>query len=75
MKSVKSIVKDTALEKGVDTQKRSSNIELLRIISMICIIAFHSILFGGSQKAELFKAPLSLNTIFVYLFGVGGYLV
>ena len=47
--------------KQKDLSMKSSNIEICRMVSMVCIVAFHSVLYGGQEKDELYKNAISLN--------------
>lgn len=51
---------------------RSSSIELLRIVSMLCIIAHHYIVNSGIISNVLTGDVLSANSIFALVFGWGG---
>lgn len=51
--------------------KRSSNLELFRIITMILIIAHHYVVHSSFFGA-LFDDPLSSKSIFLFLFGAWG---
>lgn len=53
---------------------RSSNLELYRIICMLMIVAHHYVVNSGltSSDGPLFNNPDSLNTIYLWLFGMWG---
>ena len=51
-------------------KERDSNIELLRILSMLMIIAHHYVVNSG--LTSLFSYPASKNMVFLQLFGFGG---
>lgn len=51
---------------------RSSNFELLRIISILLIIAFHYCIYGNGGK--IFSLNISTNQIFAIIFGSWGVL-
>lgn len=48
------------------SQKRNSNLELLRIISMLLVVLFHYGIHGNGEK--IFSSDSSLNQIVTYLF-------
>ncbi len=51
---------------------RSSNIELFRIVSMLCIIAHHYVVNSGIIGNIMTGDILSANSIFALIFGWGG---
>ncbi|MFI3327331.1 MAG: acyltransferase, partial [Clostridia bacterium] len=51
--------------------KRSSNLELFRILTMILIIAHHYVVNSGLQDV-MYIDPLSSKSIFLFLFGAWG---
>lgn len=53
---------------------RKSNIELLRILCMIGIVAYHYMQHGGVNGSALLKTSFSFNHVFVTLFGTWGVL-
>ena len=53
----------------MEAKKRDSNIELLRVVSILMIIASHCIQHGGAGNFELYKSDLSINYIINVLFG------
>lgn len=55
----------------MESKVRNSNIELFRILSMICIIAHHYVVNSGLTKM-MNESPLSVNSIFLTFFGGGG---
>lgn len=54
------------------TDKRDSNIELLRIVAMLFIIAFHCVQHTGGSAFELMKSPFSMNLCITVLLGSFG---
>ena len=50
---------------------RDSNLELYRIITMLLIIAHHFVVNSGVMD-KAYEAPLSANSIFLFLFGAWG---
>ena len=50
---------------------RDSNLELYRIITMLLIVAHHFVVNSGVMD-KAYEAPLSANSIFLFLFGAGG---
>lgn len=50
---------------------RNSNLELYRIIVMLLIIAHHFVVNSGVLD-KMYEAPLSANSIFLFLFGAWG---
>ena len=59
------------MEVNRKTHIRNSNIELLRIISMILIVAHHYVVNSGLLDTIL-KNPISVNSIFLLIFGMLG---
>lgn len=60
----------------MDSQKiirgqRDSNLELYRIIVMIMIVAHHFVVNSGVME-RMYEAPLSANSIFLFIFGAWG---
>lgn len=55
-------------------KQRSSNLELYRIIVMMLIVAHHYVVLSGLAGTEgvLNHDPLSVNSIYLYLFGMWG---
>lgn len=50
---------------------RDSNFELYRIVAMLLIIAHHFVVNSGILD-KAYEAPLSANSIFLFLFGAWG---
>ena len=59
------------LKKSAEIHKRDSNIELLRIITMLLIVAHHYVVNSGLTALDrpLYANPLSWRSIFLFLFG------
>ncbi len=57
---------------GGTENKRNSSIELLRILTMICIIAHHYIVNSGVLSQITPMSVLSANSLFALIFGWGG---
>ena len=59
---------------GVKLQQRSSNFELYRILCMMVIVAHHFVVNSGltSDIGPLTTNPTSINSIFLWLFGMWG---
>ena len=55
----------------LDKQKRSSNIELFRIIMMLSIVAHHYVVNSGVRGAIL-EPPYAWHHYFLYVFGMWG---
>lgn len=57
-----------------DKKERSSNLELYRIIVMLLIVAHHYVVNSGltSVDGPIFADPLSVKSIFLFLFGMWG---
>lgn len=51
--------------------QRDSNLELYRIIVMIMIVAHHFVVNSGVME-RMYEAPLSANSIFLFIFGAWG---
>lgn len=60
---------EKALEQNEKMKPRNSNLELLRILAMICIVAHHLGYWGGFDFAT---DSLSLNRIWVQFIQIGG---
>lgn len=54
--------------------KRSSNIELLRIISMLMIVASHATQHSGLGDWQIISNPININLIATYMLGTYGQL-
>lgn len=54
--------------------RRSSNIELLRIISMLMIVASHAMQHAGVGSWQIITAPISVNLVASYMLGSYGQL-
>ena len=54
------------------SHKRDSSIELLRIITMLVIVAHHYVVNSGIKEALFISGSMSLNHIFLLIFGWGG---
>lgn len=52
--------------------KRDSSIELLRIVTMLCIVACHYIVNSGIMDQITPENTLSVNSLFAVVFGWGG---
>lgn len=57
--------------KNIRGGTRSSNLELYRIIVMLLIVAHHYVVNSGVTE-RMYEAPLSMNSIFLFLFGMWG---
>lgn len=65
--------KDSPALCGEDNrQKRSSNFELLRILTMLCIIAHHYVVNSGITEKITQSNVLQWNSVFALIFGWGG---
>lgn len=64
----KSLERMINMKKNNDISNRKSNIELLRIIAMIMIIAHHYCLYGGWSKVS----GLSINNAILDFLVIGG---
>ena len=53
-------------------QDRDSNIELFRVITMLCIVAHHYVVNSGLLELIGKTESLTPNSIFLLLFGWGG---
>lgn len=51
---------------------QDSSIELLRIVTMLCIVAHHYVVNSGILKEIISANALLLNSIFVLIFGLDG---
>ena len=60
------------MQGGGTENKRNSSIELLRILTMICIIAHHYIVNSGVLSQITPMSVLSANSLFALIFGWGG---
>jgi Uncharacterized protein conserved in bacteria len=60
------------IDKVVERKIRKSNFELLRIICMLLIIAFHYCTYGN--EGTIFKLDISINQIIAIIFGSWGLL-
>ena len=52
--------------------KRQSNIELLRIVSMFLVVAHHYVVNSGVNELFDFSKPVSANTLFLQWWGMWG---
>lgn len=53
-------------------QDRDSNIELFRVIAMLCIVAHHYVVNSGLLELISKTASLTPNSFFLLFFGWGG---
>lgn len=51
--------------------QRESNLELYRIVTMLAIVAHHFVVNSGILN-KAYEAPLSANSVFLFLFGAWG---
>lgn len=66
------MVKNGSDQTALNGAKRDSSIELLRIITMICIVAHHYVVNSGVLQEITPVNVLSLHSLFALLFGWGG---
>ena len=59
-------------KKVVTSKERDSSIELFRIITMLVIIAHHYLFHSGLFEQIIINNNISVNSIFLLLFGWGG---
>lgn len=57
---------------GGKRAERNSGLELLRIITMLCIVAHHYIVNSGIMEEITFSNTLRSNSLFALIFGWGG---
>ena len=55
-------------------QERSSNLEVMRIVCILLIIAYHYVDHGAGNNWAMLQPPFSLNQIFAVVFGSWGQL-
>ena len=58
--------------KEMTGQDRDSNIELFRVIAMLCIVAHHYVVNSGLLELISKTASLTPNSFFLLFFGWGG---